>query len=68
MNYVSMQFVMSLIVVAKCIGADIMDEHGHIIMVNSRTCNTNNEICYRYVVHGITIHHGKKNVMKIEVK
>jgi hypothetical protein len=43
----TMQFVMSLI------GADILDEHGRIIMVNSRTCNTNNEIYYRYncVVH-----------------
>jgi len=52
MNYVSMQFVMSPIV-ASCTGADILDEHGHIIMVNSRTCNTNNEIYYRYncVVH-----------------
>jgi len=52
MNYVSMQFVLSLIV-ANCTGAEIMDEHGGIIMVNSRTCNTNNEIYYRYncVVH-----------------
>ena len=52
MNFVSMQFVMSLIV-ASCTGAEIMDEHGCKIMVNSRTCNTNNEIYYRYncVVH-----------------
>jgi hypothetical protein len=42
-----MQFVMSLIV-ANCIGADIMDEHCRIIMVNLRTCNAYNEICYRY--------------------
>ena len=36
------------------IGADILDEHGGIIiLVNSGTCNTNNEIYYRYdfVVH-----------------
>ena len=40
----TMQFVMSLI------GADILDEHGRIlIMVNSRTCNTNNEIYYIYL-------------------
>ena len=47
-NYVSMQFVLSLTV------ANILDEHGGIIiMVNSRTCNTNNETYYRYncVVH-----------------
>jgi hypothetical protein len=38
---------------ANCIGADIMDEHCRIIMVNSRTCNANNEIWYRYyyVIH-----------------
>ena len=48
MNYVSMQFVLSLIV-ANCTGAEIMDEHGGIIMVNSRTCNTNNEIYYIYL-------------------
>ena len=42
-----------LLIVANCTGADIIDEHGRIIMVNSRTCNTNNEIYYRYyyVVH-----------------
>ena len=39
--------------VANYTDADIIDEHGCIILVNSRTCNTNNEIYYRYyyVVH-----------------
>ena len=39
--------------VANYTDADILDEHMGIILVNSRTCNTNNEICYRYyyVVH-----------------